>query len=209
MDLTGSVAWICSRHCVRDRLQGHARGSRKKHRKAAAIALARVRAHQARKRLDFLHKESAKIAGANALVAMEKLAIRNMTRSAAGTVEAPGTHVAQKAGLNREILDTAPALLMSLIHYKVLETGGDWAQAPTRTLKPSQTCPGCGKRVKKLLSLRVHECAVCGLKEDRDRASAQVVLNWAMYGKPTAPKDQQARNWPRQRVHPLCETPSN
>ena len=69
---------------------------RSKHRKAAAIALAKVRAHQARKRLDFLHKESAKLAGANALVAMEKLAIRNMTRSAAGTVEAPGTHVAQK-----------------------------------------------------------------------------------------------------------------
>jgi hypothetical protein len=55
--------------------------------------------------------------------------------------EEPGKHVAQKAGLNREILDTAPALFTSLFRYKVLETGGEWVEAPTRKLKPSQRCP--------------------------------------------------------------------
>jgi hypothetical protein len=45
-----------------------------------------------------------------------------MTRSAAATIEEPGRGVAQKAGLNREILDTAPALFTALLRQKVLET---------------------------------------------------------------------------------------
>jgi len=63
---------------------------------------------------------------------MEDLTVRNLTASARGTVEEPGTRVSQKAGLNREILDTAPALLMQLLSYKVMDTGGDWAIAPTK-----------------------------------------------------------------------------
>ena len=44
----------------------------------------------------------------------------------AGAFEEPGKQVAQKAGLNREILDTAHGLFTSLLRYKVLETGGEW-----------------------------------------------------------------------------------
>ena len=160
------------------------RGSRRC--KQAVRKLARARAHQARRRLDFLHKETSKLAQGYALVAMEELQVSNMTRSAKGTLEEPGKNVKQKAGLNREILDTAPALMMQLLRYKVPETGGLWAEAPTRKLKPSQTCPMCGRGQKKRLSERVHLC-VCGHTEPRDIASARVVLNWALYGTPTAP----------------------
>ena len=153
------------------------RGSER--RKQAVRRLARARAKQARKRLDFLHKTTSQLAQNHALVAMEELRINNMTRSAQGTVEQPGRNVAQKAGLNREILDTAPALLMQLLRYKVSDTGGMWAEAPTRKLKPSQTCPECGHVRKKSLSERTHRCASCGHTEPRDTASVRVVLNWA------------------------------
>jgi len=86
------------------------RGSNR--RKVAACRLRKAQQKQARQRLDHLHKTSNRIARRNALVAMEDLAVKNMTRSAKGTVEEPGKNVAQKAGLNRKILDTAPALLM-------------------------------------------------------------------------------------------------
>jgi putative transposase len=46
------------------------------------------------------------IARHNALVPMEDLHVKSMARTAKGAVEAPGKNVAQKAGLNREILDT-------------------------------------------------------------------------------------------------------
>jgi putative transposase len=137
---------------------------------------------------------------------MEELAIKNMTRSAKGRVDKPGKNVPQKAGLNREILDTAPALLMQLRRYKVTDTGGMWAEAPTRKLKPSQTCPECGHVRKKSLSERTHRCESCGHTEPRDMASARVVLNWALYGTPTAPQSRQELT---AAGFVPCETPSN
>lgn len=180
------------------------RGSRR--RQQAIRRLADARAQQARKRLDFLHKATCRLARENAVVAMEGLAVKNMTRSTKGTVDNPGKNVSQKAGLNREILDTAPALLMQLLRYKVTDTGGLWAEAPTKKLKPSQTCPECGHVRKKALSERTHRCEKCGHTEPRDLASARVVLNWALYGTPTAPRSRQEL---AETGLPPCETPSN
>lgn len=126
------------------------------------------------------------LAGENALIAMEVLQVGNMTRSAKGSLDEPGKHVAQKSGLNREILDTAPALFNQLILYKVKETGGEFVDVPTRKVKPSQTCPACGRVEKKTLAERIHRCP-CGHCEPRDAASARVALNWALHGKPAAP----------------------
>jgi len=105
----------------------------------------------------------------------------NMTRSARGTADAPGRNVRQKAGLNREVLDTAPGALMTMIKYKAEEAGVWILEAPTGQLKPSQRCPSCNAVKKKSLDQRVHSCP-CGHDEPRDLASARVVLNWAMEG---------------------------
>jgi putative transposase len=139
-----------------------------------------VRAKVARQRNDHQHKLSANIAARCAIFATEKLTIKNMTASAAGTIEEPGTNVRQKAGLNREILDTAPAALLQKIAYKVQNTGGQFLEAPTQRLKASQTCPQCGAQQKKTLQQRWHCCHVCGHEEDRDSAAARVVLRWAL-----------------------------
>lgn len=133
----------------------------------------------ARKRHDHHHKLSADLAQNYALIAGEKLQISNMTRTAKGTAENPGKNVAQKAGLNREILDTAPAALLAMINYKVSETGGWYCETPTRQLKPSQRCPDCWTVAKKTLSQRHHDCG-CGCSMPRDAASALVNLRWAL-----------------------------
>lgn len=156
------------------------RNKRSNRRRKAVRRLSAARAKTARRRLDWAHKEAAKLASRFALVATEELCIANMTRSAAGTKEEPGRNVSQKAGLNREILDTAPALFTSLFRLKVMETGGEWVEVPTRKLKPSQRCPACWSLAKKSLSDRTHACAECGHTESRDLASARVVLKWAL-----------------------------
>ena len=153
---------------------------RSNRRKKAVRRLAAARAKVARKRLNWAHQQTAALAGQYALVATEELTLKNMTRSGAGTAQEPGKQVAQKAGLNREILDTAPGLFTSLFRYKVLETGGEWIHAPTRKLKPSQRCPRCWHVAKKQLSQRMHCCEQCGHQENRDAASARVVLCWAL-----------------------------
>ena len=154
------------------------RGSRN-WRKAGAVR-GLFRSKVARKRHDEQHQLSARLAARCAIFATEALSLKNMTASAAGTVDEPGKNVRQKAGLNREILDTAPAALFQKIAYKVSETGGQFMEAPTRKLKPSQRCPPCGAVEKKPLAQRWHRCGACGYEEDRDAASARVVLRWAL-----------------------------
>ena len=133
----------------------------------------------ARQRLDYTHKVTSQIVSEAALIATEELNVKNMTRSAKGTQEKPGKRVKQKAGLNREILNTAPAMTLQFLTYKAEEAGSDLALVPTRKVKPSQTCPDCGAQRKKALSERWHRCQ-CGCDKPRDVASAQVNLNWAL-----------------------------
>ena len=148
-------------------------------RKASAVRGA-FRSKIARKRFDFGHQVTSRIAARCSIFATEKLSIKNMMGSAAGTVEEPGKNVAQKRGLNREIGDTGGASLFQMLAYKVPETGAQYLEAPTGKLKPSQRCPECGAVAKKVLALRWHCCAACGHEEDRDSASARVVLRWAL-----------------------------
>ncbi|WP_328996383.1 transposase [Kribbella sp. NBC_01245] len=68
------------------------------------IAIARLLARETDRRKDWVEKISTYIAGRFDLIRVEDLKIRNMTRSARGTVEQPGRNVRAKAGLNRGIL---------------------------------------------------------------------------------------------------------
>lgn len=56
-------------------------------------------------RKDFLHKATTTIGQNHALFCIENLQVRNMSKSAKGTMEQLGQKVAQKSGLNRTILD--------------------------------------------------------------------------------------------------------
>ncbi len=60
-----------------------------------------LRTHCAQARAD---KLSTDLARRFDVIRVEDLKIRNMTRSARGTVGEPGRNVRQKAGLNREIV---------------------------------------------------------------------------------------------------------
>lgn len=145
----------------------------------ARKALARRHAKVAARRKDFLHKTTTRLARELSLIGTETLAVRNMTRSARGTIEDPGRNVARKAGLNRSILDTAPSTFLNMLRYKAEEAGSEILEAETRQLRPSQRCPDCGAVRKKPLSLRIHDCA-CGCRMGRDEAAALVLLRWAM-----------------------------
>ena len=67
-------------------------------------AIARLRAREADARKDWAEKLSTDLARRFDVIRVEDLRVRDMTRSAKGTVEKPGRNVRRKAGLNREIL---------------------------------------------------------------------------------------------------------
>lgn len=175
-------------------------------RRKAVRHLRRLRQRLANRRRDFQHKTSAALVKRFALIATEELTVKNLTASAKGTAAEPGRNVKAKSGLNREILDTAPAGFLALVRYKACEAGSDLVEVPTRKLKPSQRCPACGRVEKKKLSQRMH-CCPCGHAETRDGASARVALQWAlvqMTGREPAPWETSAGIAP-----PAHETPSN
>ncbi|KAB2968068.1 MAG: transposase [Thermoanaerobaculia bacterium] len=155
------------------------RGSRR--RAKAKLAVHRLHEKIRNRRAHFLHQVSADLVARASFLATEKLATKNLTRSAAGTVEEPGSNVAQKAGLNRAILDTAPARFLALLRYKAKEAGVPFVEVDTKTAKPSQTCPACGAVAKKELAERVHRCS-CGAELPRDQAAALVCLGVALTG---------------------------
>ena len=125
-------------------------------------------------RSNWVHQVASDIVRGNSFVATEELEVSKMTHKAK-----KGKRKKQKAGLNKSILDVGMGMLRAAIEYKVLEAGGVFVEVPTRTVKPSQTCPNCGSQHKKTLDERVHQCEVCGFILDRDLAAAQVMLLWS------------------------------
>jgi putative transposase len=138
------------------------RGSRG--RSKARRALARCHAKTARARLDFLHQASARLVRDYEAIAVEKLNVKGLARSA----------------LAKDIHDASWAKFISMLRYKA-------ACAGTRLIEvdphdTSQDCSGCGIKVPKTLGNRWHECARCGLSIDRDLNAARNILNRAGVG---------------------------
>ena len=73
--------------------------------KKAKANVQKIHARVGNARRDYLHKATTTISQSHAMVCIEDLQVRNMSRSAAGTTEQPGKNVRSKSGLNKSILD--------------------------------------------------------------------------------------------------------
>lgn len=142
--------------------------------KKAQVASSKLQRKVARQREDWLHKTTSNIVSGNSLVGGEKLNVKGMTARAK-----KGKRKAQKAGLNRSILEVGFGMIGGMLSYKLAEAGGFYIESPTRKLKPSQRCAKCWELTPKTLADRVHVCQHCGHTEDRDINAAQVNLIWA------------------------------
>jgi putative transposase len=149
-------------------------------RRKARLRLSKIHAQVRNARTDFHHQITHRLIGRFGLIATEDLQVKNMTASAKGSMEKPGRNVKQKAGLNRSILDTAPASFIAILSYKAEEAGSQIVLHRPLETRASQTCPACGHVQKKTLSERGHSCSQCGHAEDRDSAAARVMLKLAL-----------------------------
>jgi putative transposase len=109
--------------------------------KRAKARIQRIHARVANVRNDFLHKLSTEISKNHAIVCVEGLQVGNMSRSAAGTQEAPGTNVRAKSGLNKSILDQGWFEFRRQLEYKLAWSGGLLIAVPPQNT--SRTCPAC------------------------------------------------------------------
>jgi putative transposase len=72
----------------------------------------------------------------------------------------------QNRHLAKSISDGAWGTFFNLLSYKAAEAGRMVVKVPPNNT--SQICSGCGEKVPKVLSIRIHRCPFCGLVLDRD-----------------------------------------
>lgn len=126
-------------------------------------------------RRDFLHKVSSTISKNHAMVCIEDLQVRNMSKSAVGTADAPGRNVRAKSGLNKSILDQGWFEFRRQLDYKLGWNGGWLVAVPPQNT--SRTCPCCGHVSADNRKTQVQFlCVECGFEENADLVGAINVL---------------------------------
>ena len=148
------------------------RGSRRWRQTQKRLARQRFNEAQTRRTRHF-QIASQVIKSGSQIIVVEKLSLKNMTRSAKGTTEKPGKNVKAKSGLNRSVLDAGLAQFIQILTDKA-ESAGRLVVAvdPKGT---SQRCSDCGEKVAKTLKQRWHTCS-CGAEYHRDHNAARNVL---------------------------------
>jgi putative transposase len=141
---------------LQQRLARARRGSRRRAR--TRLAIARLRARETDRRRDWVEKTTADVARRFDTIRVEDLNVPAMTRSARGSRECPGTSVAQKRGLNREISRQGWGLLVARLKFKAL---GRLEFVPAAYT--SQRCSACGHVApENRKSQAVFQCVACG-----------------------------------------------
>lgn len=128
--------------------------------------LGKLRQKRVRQMKYFLNNLAKYYAEKYAVVVIEDLKIKNMTKSAKGTTKKPGKNVNAKKGMNREMTKRSFFTFRHILENKLNYYGGRLAVVPPHNT--SQNCSGCGFKVPKDLSVRIHDCPECGLILDRD-----------------------------------------
>jgi putative transposase len=162
------------RHAVLSRRVSRCVPGSRRHAKAKRRRLVFVR--RIRNRVDDArHKLTMTLAKNHGCIFVEGLALRSLTQSARGSVEAPGRNVAAKARLNRALLKQGHSETVRQLGYKLGWCGGELNKVdPAFT---SQRCPKCGHVCPENRPARdLFTCVACGHSGHADNVAAMNIL---------------------------------
>lgn len=143
--------------------------------KKSKAKVQKLHIHIGNARRDFLHKASTTISQNHAIVCIEDLQVRNMSKSAAGSAEAPGKNVRAKSGLNKSILDQGWFEFRRQLEYKQAWRGGEVVTVSPRNT--SRTCPCCGHVSAENRQTQARfACVDCGYENNADLVGAINIL---------------------------------
>ena len=143
--------------------------------KKAKTKIQRIHRTIAQARKDYLHKITTTISQNHALVCIEDLQVRNMSKSSKGNSEEHGKMVKQKSGLNRAILDQGWGEFRRQLGYKMTWQGGILLAVPPHNT--SRTCPCCSHVSKDNRKTQAKfECVECGYENHADLVGAINIL---------------------------------
>jgi len=128
-------------------------------RNKARVLVAKAYEKIKNQRRDFLHKVANFYISNFQTIYIEDLNISRLTKS---------------RYLSRHIADSSWGMFFNLLSYKA--AGAGRAVIKVTPYGTSQICSGCGEKVSKSLSDRVHHCPFCGLRIDRDYNASLNIL---------------------------------
>lgn len=169
------------RRRLQQRLARQKKGSVSRRKTLASIN--RIMGRATDRRADFCAWTASRITASNAVVVIEDLKTRNMSKSAKGTVAEPGKRVAQKRALNRAILDKGWHRFELALANAARYTGTQVVKVnPAYT---SQACNRCGVvDPKSRKSQADFRCTACGHQDHADVNAARNILSAAGYAVP-------------------------
>jgi len=130
-----------------------------KNRKKAINKMARQHLKVSRQRQDHAVKTAGALVASHDLIAYENLQVRNLVRN---------------HKLAKSISDASWSMFIEWVeYYAKLHKVVTVVVPPQYT---SQDCSGCGERVQKILSQRIHQCVKCGTILHRDHNAARNIL---------------------------------
>ncbi len=126
-------------------------------------------------RRDALHKTSTEISKNHAVIVIEDLNVSNMSKSASGTVENPGTNVKAKSGLNKSILDQGWSEFRRQLEYKQAWRGGWVVAVPAPNT--SRRCPECNHvSASNRRTQDRFACVACAFEGNADFVASRNIL---------------------------------
>ncbi|MEU6552914.1 transposase [Streptomyces sp. NPDC046915] len=148
-----------------------------------------LRAKATRRAVDWQHKTTtSSIAAQYGTIVVEHLNIKNMVKSAKGTIDSPGKNVARKSGLNRSISQEAWGRTVTMLTYKTARQGGALHKVPAPGT--SLRCSACGlttpgsREDQATFLCKNHDCGWSG---NADWNAARNVLHLYRMGRALTP----------------------
>lgn len=138
-------------------------------RKKAKKVVIRVHERISNRRHNFIHQEARKLVNRFGIICIEKLKVKDMMDNHTKTFGHK---------LNKSIADVAWSQFAQQLFFKA-----EYAGRKVIAINPrgtSQICSQCGAVVKKELSVRWHNCPICGLSIHRDYNSSLNILRLGM-----------------------------
>jgi len=137
--------------------------------KKQKLKLAKLSEHISNQRLDFLHKESAKITNLYDAIIVEDIDLKKISSSKS------------KYHLGNATNDNGYGMFVSMLEYKLKRNGGILIKAD-KFYPSSQICSCCGYQNKdvKDISIRTWTCPSCGANHDRDENAVKNLINYGI-----------------------------
>jgi putative transposase len=139
------------------------------------LAVCHIHQRISNRRKDFAHKFARQLVNEYGIIALEKL---------------NGKGMLQNHCLAKSISDVAWNQFAQFVQYKAEWAGRECVLVDPRNT--SKTCSRCGTLVEKDLSVRVHDCPVCGLILNRDENAAINILALGLQRLDESPRSHSA-----------------